>query len=135
MEGMHMEHTNRISQSNSKIAIFLGGAIIFLCFLLGCSSQNLQKKDIMDYRVQYLQENGGEYIVLSGVPGHSALIISKIIISDYPDSVNINANLEFCRDQAGLLLDLKFKISNRVKYVTLGDLHEIIWQRMPVAQQ
>ena len=74
-------------------------------------------------------EDNNDYIIISGTPYHSALVIKKIIINDHGNSINIKAEQQLCGSGIGLLFYLKIQIRKNISTITLGQENEIIWER------
>ncbi len=94
-----------------------------------CTSNDLQKDQIAGMKVELLSEGIDDYIIVSGIPFHSALVIRNIMISDSGSSINIIATQQLCGADIGLPFYLKIKIKKNTKTITLGENKEIIWQR------
>ena len=134
MEERHMEHIPReevaVYQSKTKILLFLITAFVLCLFMSACySSYDLKKTQIPDLKVDFCSEDNNDYIIISGTPYHSALVIKKIIINDHGNSINIKAEQQLCGSGIGLLFYLKIQIRKNISTITLGQENEIIWER------
>lgn len=134
MEERHMEHIPReevaVYQSKTKILLFLITAFVLCLFMSACySSYDLKKAQIPDLKVYLCSEDNNDYIIISGTPYHSALVIKKIIINDHGNSINIEAEQQLCGSGIGLLFYLKIQIRKNISTITLGQENEIIWER------
>lgn len=106
---------------------------IFLCLIISaCRSYDLTKDQIQEFKVEFCNEDNNEYIIISGVPFHSALVIERIIITaSNSSSINVMADMRLCGSEIGIGLPfyLKIQIYKNIDTVTLGKDKEIIWER------
>ena len=90
-----------------EVAVFLNNLrkFILLPVLLGylllmtsacCTSYDLQKDQISVMKLELLSECIDDYIIVSGTPFHSALVIRNIIINDSGSSINSIATQQLC---------------------------------------
>ena len=135
MEEKQMEHLYReevaMWRNNLKKTILFIVLLGFLHFMMSacCANYDLKKDQISRLKVEYCSEGVDDYVIVSGIPFHSALVIKKIIISDLETSINIEAKQQMCGSGIGLPFYLKVKIRKDTKFVTLGEDKEIIWER------
>ena len=107
---------------------------VFLCIIMSaCRSHDLTKAQIQKFKVEFCAEDSNEYIIVSGIPSNSALIIKRVEITDMGSSVNITAEQQLCGPVSGsgigLPFYLKIQISKDINTVTLGKEEEVIWER------
>ncbi len=98
-----------------------------------CRSHDLTKDQIQEFKVELCAEDSNEYIIVSGIPSNSALIIKRVEITDMGSSVNITAEQQLCGPVSGagigLPFYLKIQINKDINTVTLGEKEEVIWER------
>lgn len=133
MERIRQEKT-AVRRSKIKGIVLSAILPIFCCFTMSAcySSYDLTKDQIQEFKVELCTEDSNEYIIISGVPFHSALVIEKIIVTaSDSSSVNVMADLRLCGSEIGIGLPfyLKIQISKDINTVTLGEDKEIIWER------
>ena len=108
---------------------FLYAGVVVCFFMSACSNYELNKAQIPDIKVDFCSDSNNDYIVISGKPFNSALVIKKIIINDIGNSINIEGKQQLCGSEIGLPFYLKIPIRKNINTVTLGPEKEIIWQR------
>ena len=81
-----------VCQSKLKNLLFLIAGIVVCFFMSACSNYDLNKAQIPDIKVDFCSDSNNDYIVISGKPFNSALVIKKIIINDLGNSINIEGN-------------------------------------------
>lgn len=118
----------RTKKTFSTSAYILIICMFFLLALPSCGSHRLKVSEIAAMSVKHEIKDGKEYITLSGMPFHSALSITRITLSDCGNSVNLDIDLELCRNNIGLPLYIEFEIRDKTQFVTL-DNRDVIWRR------
>lgn len=129
MEHIFQEETTVFQNKIKKIV--LPTILISLCLIMSacCGSYDLKKNQISEMKVEFYTEDANNYIIISGTPFHSALVIKEIIITDLGSSINVKAKQQFCGSEIGLPLYIKIQIRKNINAVTLGENKEIIWER------
>lgn len=131
----HIRQKKAVAVCQSKIMKIVSSIIfsMFLCLTISaCKSYDLTKDQIQEFKVEFCTEGSNEYIIISGVPFHSALVIEKVIITaSSSSSINVMADMRLCGSEIGIGLPfyLKIQIYKNIDTVTLGKDKEIIWER------
>lgn len=130
MEHIFQEETAEF-QSKIKKIVLLTILQISLCLIMSacCGSYDLKKNQISEMKVEFYTEDANNYIIISGTPFHSALVIKEIIITDLGSSINVKAKQQLCGSGIGLPLYIKIQIRKDINTVTLGENKEVIWKR------
>lgn len=133
---MNMYTGNKLQSNVAKLGkkILCTILSVFLCIIMSaCRSHDLTKDQIQEFKVELCAEDSNEYIIVSGIPSNSALIIKRVEITDMGSSVNITAEQQLCGPVSGagigLPFYLKIQINKDINTVTLGEKEEVIWER------
>lgn len=97
-----------------------------ILFLNGCDKMILEKEYVCNLKAEQIRENGDEYLIVSGLCGHSAYGINDVEIKKQNNRVII-----IIRVAQGLNgnFTAKIKLDKDVNEVSLGNNRGVIWTR------